>query len=279
MPELQDLMDEVRSDLTAVRLPRGADVRRRVRRRRQRTFAAVVLVTVVAAGAVGLARPDPEPQPVPAVSPTAGPSVIPRSALLRPEDVGAGPDTQTDGEDAFQPLRFEVMLESCLRERAPALLALRSRHSHRQTLLLGTARDRPAQPVVLGQAAYRLADAPQAAAVLRDLRAATTYCEGFTRTGEREVSGRTVAAQGRYGWPIVASGFAGDDSILVRHDAITRNADTGEVIGESSVLSAYVQVGDLVTVLEPRAGTSVAELRRIASSAAQRLCPAAAPRC
>jgi hypothetical protein len=281
MPELHDLMDDVRDDLNAVRWPPGDELRRRVRHRRQRVIvAAVALVTAVTAGAASVARPDHEPPPPPAVSPTvdAGPVKIPRSALLRPEDVGAGPDTQADGEDALQPIRFDVMLDSCFQQRAPQLLALRSRSSHRQTLLLGTEGARPEQPFLLEQAAYRLS-APQAADFLRDLRAALESCDGYPQTGEIERSDGKIEARGEHGWSIVASGFAGDESILVRHDAVTRNAETGEVIGQSSGLSAYLRIGDLVTVLSPRAGTSADDLRRIANTAALRLCATADPPC
>jgi len=73
--------------------------------------------------------------------------------------------------------------------------------------------------------------------------------------------------------------FAGDESILVRGDTVTHNAKTGEMIGKSSRLSAYLRIGDLVTVLTPRAGTSADDLRRIATTAAQRLCATADPPC
>jgi hypothetical protein len=208
----------------------------------------------------------------------AYPVEIQQSALLRPEDVGAGPDTQDDGPDAFQPIRFDVMLELCFQQRASDLLALRPRYARRQTLLLGTESDRPAQPFLLEQAAYRLS-APQAAAFVRELQAATKSCDGFTQTGEIERPDGNVSARGRHSWSIVASGFAGDESILVRHDTITRNADTGKVLGESSGLSAYLRIGDLVTALHPRAGTSADDLRRIATVAAQRLCATADPPC
>jgi hypothetical protein len=281
MREPQDLMDHVRDDLTAVRWPPGDELRRRVRRRRQRVIAAAVaLVTAVTVGAASLARPDREPPPPPVASPTvdAGPVEILRSALLRPQDVGAGPDTQTDGEGAFQPIRFDAMLDLCFRQRAPELLASRPRYSHRQTLLLGTEGDRPAQPFLLGQAAYRLST-PEATAFLRDLRATIESCDGFTQSGATERLDGKVKARGQHSWSIAASSFAGDESILVRHDAVTRNAETGEVIGESSELSAYLRISDLVTVLSPRAGTSADDLRRIATTAAQRLCTTANPPC
>jgi hypothetical protein len=281
MPELLDLLDDVRGDLTAVRWPPGDELRRRVRRRRQRVIgAAVALVTAMTVGAASLGRPDREPPPPPTTSPTpdAGAVEIRRSALLRPEDVGAGPDIQGEGESAFQPIRFDVMLDLCFGQRAPELLTLRSQYSHRQTLLLGTESDQPARPFLLGQAAHRLT-APEAAVFLRDLRAAMESCDGFTQTGEIEHPDGRVKATFRYSWSIVASGFAGDESILVRHDAVTRNTETDEVIGESSEFSAYLRIGDLITVLSPRVGTSADDLRRIATTAAQRLCTTANPPC
>ena len=282
MPEMRDLIDSVAGDLPVVRWPPADELRRRVRRRRQRTIAAaVVLVTAVTAGAASLARPDREPSPPPAISPTVGASEvrIPRSVLLRPEDVGAGPDTQVNGADAFQPIRFDAILDACFQQRAPELLALRPRYSQSQTLLLGTEAHRPARPFLLDQAVYRFS-APEAEAFLRDLRVAIESCAGYARTGEIERSDGKVKARGQHSWSIVASGFAGDEAILVRHDSVTRNAKTGEVIGESSQLSAaYLRIGDLVTVLSPRAGTSAEDLRRVATTAAQRLCASADPPC
>lgn len=280
MRKLDDLMDDVRGDLTAVRWPASDELRRRVRRRRQRVIAAaVVLVTAMTVGAASLIRPPHREPPPPATTPTANPSPeIPQSALLRPGDVDAGPDTLTDGEGASQPIRFDFPLDLCFQQRAPELLALRPRYSHRQTLLLGTESDRPARPFVLAQRAYRLS-APEAATFLHDLRAALKSCEGFSQTGDYERPGGKVQAHGQHTWSIVASGFAGDESILVRYDAVARNAKTNEVIGQSSGLSAYLRVGDLVTMLSPRTGTSADDLRRIASTAAQRLCTTADPPC
>jgi hypothetical protein len=281
MPELRDLMDDVRGDLVAVRWPPGDELRRRVRRRRQRTItAAVALVTAMTVGAASLTRPDREPPPPPATSPSvdAGAVEIPRSALLRPEDVGAGPDTQEDQPDAFQPIRFDVLLDLCFRHRATGMLTVHSRYSQRQTLLLGTENDRPARPYLLAQAVYRLS-APHAATFLRDLRTAIGSCDGFTRTGEIERPEGNVEARARHRWSIVASGFAGEESIMVRHDAVTRDARNDKVIGRSSDLSAYLRSGDLITVLSPRAGTSADGLRGIAATAARRMCETTDPSC
>jgi hypothetical protein len=281
MPEMRELMDGVAGDLAAVRWPPAEELRRRVRRRRQRTTAAAVAVLVaLAGGAASLARPDRDPPPPPAATPTPGaaPVEIPLSALLRPEDAGAGPDSQVDGEDALQPIRLDVTLDRCLREKAPELLSVRTRYARLQTLLKGTETDRPAQPYVLAQGAYRLTTA-EATTFLRRLRGAIEACDGFTSTGEIEHGGGRVDARGTYHWSVISSGFAGDESYLVRMDGITRRADNGDVIGESTYLSAYVRVGDLVTVLSPRSGASVDELRRLATVAAGRLCVASVPGC
>ncbi|MET8153557.1 hypothetical protein ACIBSW_38735 [Actinoplanes sp. NPDC049668] len=281
MPEMRDLIDSVASDLADVRWPPAEELRRRARRRRQRTIAAAVaLVTAVTAGAASLARPDREPPPRPATSPTVGapPVRIPPSVLLRPEDVGAGPDSEVYPADAFQPIQFEVMLDSCFRERAPGLLALRPRYSQGQTLMLGTEAHRPARAGLLNQTVYRLS-APEAAVFVRDLRVAVEACADYFQTGEIEPPGGRVKVRSQNSWSILASGFAGDESILVRGVAVVRDAETGEVIGESSRPSAFLRVGDLVTVLVPRIGTSADDLRRFAATAAQRLCATADPPC
>jgi hypothetical protein len=281
MPELHDLMDGVARDLTAVRWPPAAELRHRVRRRRQRVVAAAVaLVTALTAGAASLARPDRDPPPPPATTPTAdaGPAEIPRSALLRPEDAGAGPDTQHDGVSAFEPIRFETILDLCFRKRAPEMVALRTRYSLRQTLLVGTEGDRPADPYVLGQSVYRLS-APQVSTFVGDLDAAIEECRGFTQTGEIERAGRRLEVFGRHDWSVAADSFAGDESILVRHDILARSMETNEVVDASFQLSVYVRVGDLVTVLDLRPHTALDELWRISDVAAQRLCAAAHPPC
>lgn len=286
MPELNDLMDDlmgdVRADLTAVRLPPGAELRRRVRRRQRRVIAAVAVtvVTAVTAGAAVLARPHGQAPPRPATSPsvTARPVKIPLSALLRPEDVGAGPDSQIDGEDGSgRAVRFEMMLDACFTKRAPGMLAVDSYYFTGLTFLLGTSVNRPEWPFVLAQDVYRLA-APQAAAFLTNLGAAIRSCDGFTQTGEIERPGGKVPVRGEHGWSVVASGFAGDESILVRHNSVGRNAQTGKVIGESTALVAVLRVGNLVTVLRP-ASTSAEDLRRFATIAAARLCATADPPC
>ena len=58
----------------------------------------------------------------------------------------------------------------------------------------------------------------------------------------------------------------------MRQDARTRNMKTNQVLGESSELRAYVRVGDLVTVLSPRFGTPVDEVRRLGTVAAHPPC-------
>ncbi|GIJ56915.1 hypothetical protein [Virgisporangium aurantiacum] len=283
MRELNDLMDDVRGDVSGVRLPSGAELRGRVRRRQWRVIAAaaVAVVTAATAGSVVLARPDGEaPPPPPAASTSAAPRPveIPRSALLRPEDVGAGPDSQVDGEGSARVIRFEILLDACFKERAAGMRTVDSRYFTGLTFLLGTAENRPSRPFVLAQEAYRL-PAPEAAAFFADLRAAIASCDGFTQTAEIEQPGGKVQVRAQHNWSVVASGFAGDESILVRHDNVTRNAQTGKVIGESSALSAYLRIGDLVTVLSPGVTISADDLRRFATTAAQRLCATADPPC
>jgi len=284
MPELDELIKDVADDLTAVRWTPAAELRALVRRRRQRSVAAAVaLVTALTAGTASLvARPggDAAPPPSATRSATAPDPAIPPDAMLRPADVGGGPDPEDATDDAFQPIQLDPMLELCVRERRPELLTQRASNTRSQSHTLGTGDSRAYRPFVLTQTVYRMS-APDAEVVFRDLRAAAEACAGVTYTGDMERPGQTkVRASGSHTWTIVASGFAGDDSLILRHHVTVRNADTGALISDSDAgLDAYVRVGDLVTHIVPRSDAEAEELRRVATSSAGRLCTAAFPTC
>ncbi|MEV7624005.1 hypothetical protein [Actinoplanes sp. NPDC089786] len=283
MSDLRDLMSDVTTDLAAVRWPSADELRGRVRRRRRRNLVAVAgAVIVVTAGATGLATAGGPPSPMPAAPPVSAapvPVEIPRSMLLSPADVGAGPDSQIDGPDAFRPLQPDE-LTLCLTTNSSGLkLPQVPRFSVGVTLLLGTEASRPERPFVLAQQIHRYAG-PDAVAVLRDLRSVVAACGIRTVTGEvTAAGGAKVAARVTHTWSIAAENFAGDDSVVVRHDVSAVDASTGRPLdGGGSELVAYVRVGDLVTRIVPR-DQPLPELRKIAAQAGTRLCGASDPPC
>ena len=274
MSDLRDLMTGVVSDLDrATRWPSGDDLRRRVRRRQRRRAMVAVAGAVVAVtiGAAGLTGNRVEPPP-PAVTPSptvTSPVVIPPSVLLTPDEAGAGPDSQDDGVDAAQPGSFDEFT-MCGSERAELMRQV-PRFSRGITHLLGTEEDRPESPFVVGQQVYRFAGT-DAAGFMDDVRSAVTACDTVTATGEAEVEGRVVSIEVIHSWRVTDEDFAGEESMVVRHDITTTDAETAEQI-------AYVRAGDLVTRIAPRTGTTPAELRELATVAGERLCTAATVSC
>lgn len=283
MSDLRDLMSDVTTDLAAVRWPSADELRGRVRRRRRRTLVAVAgAVIVVTVGAAGLAATGGTTTPMPAGPPPSAapvPVEIPRSVLLSPADVGAGPDSQADGPDAFRPLQPDELTLCLTTNRSGLKLPQVPRFTIGVTLLRGTEASRPERPFVLAQQIHRYAG-PDAVAVLRDLRSVVAACGIGTVMGDvtTPADGK-VAARVDHTWSIAAENFAGDDSVVVRHDVRAVDAKTGRPVGRSgSELVAYVRVGDLVTRIVPR-DQPLPELRKIAAQAGARLCAASDPPC
>jgi hypothetical protein len=284
MSDLRDLMSSVTTDLAAVRWSTADELRRRVRNRRRRTIAAAAgAVAAVAVGVAAFAAPGQRPPTVPS-TPTVQPSIaapveIPRSVLLTAGDVKAGPDSQDDGADAFQPVQIHEFMV-CDRQRNGALPAQTPRFSRGITHLLGTQENRPERPLLVWQQVYRFA-APDADGFLRDLRSAVSSCDGLTMTGEVPAKGgKTVRVRATHHWSIITEGFAGDDSLVIKYDVAVRNVATGKLVSAGTAEQvAYVRVGDLVTRVAPRSGTVLDEVRRISTVAAGRLCVAAHPQC
>ncbi|MEV6489105.1 hypothetical protein AB0M20_10815 [Actinoplanes sp. NPDC051633] len=287
MSDLRDLMSSVTTDLAAVRWSTADELRRRVRTRRRRTIAAAAgAVAAVAVGVAAFAAPGQRPPTVPSTptaptvqASTAAPVEIPRSVLLTARDVKAGPDSQDDGADAFQPVQIPEFM-ACDRQRNGKLPAQTPRFSRGITHLLGTQENRPERPFLVGQQVYRFA-APDADGFLRDLRSAVSSCDGLTMTGDVPAKGgKTVRVRATHSWSIIAEGFAGDDSLVIKHDVAGHNVATGKLVSAGTAEQvAYVRVGDLVTRVSARSGTDLDEVRRLSTVAAGRLCVAANPRC
>ena len=192
-----------------------------MRRRRRRTLVAVAgAVIVVTVGAAGLAATGGTTTPMPAGPPPSAapvPVEIPRSVLLSPADVGAGPDSQADGPDAFRPLQPDELTLCLTTNRSGLKLPQVPRFTIGVTLLRGTEASRPERPFVLAQQIHRYAG-PDAVAVLRDLRSVVAACGIGTVMGDVTTPGDgKVAARVDHTWSIAAENVAGDGCRAARH--------------------------------------------------------------
>jgi hypothetical protein len=288
MRELDSLVDRLAADLTDVRWPDAHEIRRtaRVRRRRRITLAATLALVAVAAVPVAvtaLDRPSHTAPQAAALSPTPERLPIPAEALLAPGDVRPRLEAQRNDLEAGAArgsLVVDIGLIACAGERS-LRLERQIRHGREQTLLRqrppGT--DHTNADVVLGQGLYRL-PAADAGRYLTDLRRIAAACDGYLSTGRVQWKGREVAAEGEYRFGVVADGFAGDESIELVSSVESRVTGTGEAMtAQQPVHRAVVRVGDLVTVIWVRSGTTSADLRRWSAVAARRMCLAANPGC
>ncbi|MGC5029903.1 hypothetical protein [Micromonospora sp. DT229] len=297
-------VERLHNELRDVRWPEPAVLRERARRRRRRAMlgAATAVVLLAAGPAIaGVRRTAPQstapqptaPQPT-ASQPTAPQSAasqpqtslpayaeIPHEALVQPEDLTTKTDPPLSQAGFSEPVRVDELLLACLTEQGQAEAWEVSRYSRSQTLLRASADGarRPAD-VVLNQAVYRLA-AETAAGFLQRLDVLIAPCASWRVTGEVMWEDRIARAEVEHRWEVTDRALAGDEAMLIRHVVVTaRNLDTGENRGPTSPdTRAVVRVGDLVTVLTLGRDATDSELRRVATIAATRLCPAATPPC
>ncbi|MGK5672795.1 hypothetical protein ACSNOB_08125 [Micromonospora sp. URMC 106] len=281
-------VERLHRDLRDVRWPEPAEIRARARRRSRRTAAAAAAVVFLVAGAVAGAgdwwhRPATSSE---AASVGAGPggNEVPTEALLQPADLPATTAPPLVEAGLGERVRIDVALEACLRNRGARVEWVESRYSRSQTVL----RARPAgavpQPedVLLTQGLYRV-DPAAAPMVVDDLARRLTPCVEWQRHGQTGRQGRVVAEAGAtHRWDVVERDFAGSQAALLRHSASApRHLTVGRELGgaPAPTSTAVVRVGDLVTVLSLGGGGSEAELRRLATVAAARMCATANPRC
>ncbi|MDO3683033.1 hypothetical protein [Micromonospora sp. C28ISP2-4] len=278
-------IDSMQRDLRNVRWAEPAELRARARRRSRRTVAAAaVAVLALTSGAFVAAGRAASPAPVAASpSPTAWSATdVPAEALLQPSDLRPAVTEAWNDAGIDETIELDRMLEYCRQNQGLRTEWVKSRYSRSVTLL----RERPGardqsdqQPVVL-QDLHRLA--PQDGERLFDeMPALLAPCRAWRSTGPIELRGKRIQAEVVHSWQTVDSGFAGDESVLVRHTVgKARRLDTGAPISDGSapVDQAVVRVGDLVTVLRAGPGDEVA-LRGLARVAAERMCRAANPGC
>ncbi|MEU5786524.1 hypothetical protein ABZ754_02190 [Micromonospora purpureochromogenes] len=298
MREDLDFVDRLHRDLGGVRWAEPAEIRARARRRSRRTAAlaaTAVLAVLSGSGYVAVGRsgtPAPPAPPVAAVSAstaTAGPAEIPQEALLSARDVRLKTDVQLSEAGLGEAVRVDPVLEACGRERGVSSAAT-SRYSRSQTLL------RPVGGVaapLLTQDVYRV-DAAQGRLVFGAVASLLDVCAEWEIRGSGQRGGRTVPTVTPHRWERSAGGFAGDESVLLRHVSLppASVADgTALKLPPKVEATMVVRVGDLVTVIStgpgtlkvydaaPGLGLSQADLEGLGRTAAGQLCVAANPRC
>jgi hypothetical protein len=285
MPDPIELIDRIAADLSTVRWPGATEIRRTARVRRRRRVAVAAALTVVAVAGVSLAALD-HRAPLPVTrygaagpSPTGEQVVIPDGVLLAADEIGPALEAQVSSAEAFQPTRMALDLDLCVRDKKLAI-AHRTRYQREQTVLKARAagEEHLNSDFVLNQSLYRLT-AADAATYMADVRRAVAACDRWQSKGTIERGGKHVDAVGEYRFAVVAEDFAGDESIQLS-DSSESWLGTGERIGTSGPgLTVFVRVGDLVTVIGPRASTAADQLRRWSVIAARRMCRAANPGC
>ncbi|MEU4378975.1 hypothetical protein [Micromonospora echinofusca] len=296
-------VEQLHRDLRDVRWPEPAEIRARARRRSRRTAltAAVAVLVVVSGSAVAVGewagRMDAPPAPVAAAtaaSPTtAGPAEIPQDALLAPADLPLRTGVQLGEAGLMEPVRVDPVLESCGRERGVPSAAPTSRYSRSQTLLWA-----PVSPVTRGPAltqdVYRVHPG-QGRLVFGLVGLLLNACAEWQLTKSTLFGGSPVATTQTHRWETSISGFAGDESVMLRHVSMpSRLRVSGKVAAadEAVEVTMVVRVGDLVTVVALSPGTledtaagtrpgglSSADLQTLGRTAARRMCASANPGC
>ncbi|MET7833580.1 hypothetical protein ABZS44_12195 [Micromonospora sediminicola] len=283
-PAFIDLMQR---ELHTVRWPEPAELRARARRRSRRTVAAAAAAVLALTSGAAFVAADRGTPPAPAAaSPSATAwraTEVPADALLQPADLR--PAVTTPWSEAYlgEEIRLDRMLEVCRQDQGLGTVWVSSRYS-RSVSLVRERRGTGGQPegqVLASQDLHRLA--PEDGERLFDgLPALLAPCRTWRATGPVEWRNRMVQAEVVHSWQEVDRGFAGDESVILRHTVErARRLDTGASIGDPSVPreQAVVRVGDLVTVLSTRVDGSEAELRELARVAVRRMCVAAHPGC
>ncbi|MFI2709499.1 hypothetical protein ACH495_05130 [Micromonospora sp. NPDC018662] len=288
MPDDVTLVESLHRDLRDVQWLEPETIRATARRRSRRTAAlAAVSVVVVAALAATVVDRTGAPQP-PAAGALGGYAEIPVEAMLTPEDVPVPTGEQLRETALDEPVRVDDVLQVCARAQGLPAEEPRSRYSRGQTTLGMPPSPSSQSGAVLTQDVYRM-EAGAARRFFGDLERTVKACGAWPTRGRIYTERGTVEADVVRSWRITASGFAGDQAVLLRH-TVTERLDraTVEPPGHFSYFRLVVRVGDLVTVLVPTpslsievpgTGLSEAQLLAMARVAAERMCVAANPGC
>ncbi|MEU1835638.1 hypothetical protein [Micromonospora chersina] len=296
----------VQRELRDVRWAEPAELRARGRRRSRRTAAAataaaVLLVasatTVVAGGRVGgptntvvtgIGAASTTSTPAP-----SGRAEIPEAVLLEPRDLPLKTGARLGDVGLLEPVQVDGKLESCAHGQGIYLQPTVSRYSRSRVLLRPVTAASDGVPPVLSQDVYRV-DPPWGLGLFGDIDRMLQVCPTWRTSSLLTLTGRTVSAETEHRWEPTVTGFAGDQSVMLRHvTGQARDRSGGKTVGPAASidLTLVIRVGDLVTVIVPGPGTiedrvdgsgpglSYAQIEELGRVAARRLCGAANPGC
>ncbi len=287
------VVEPMQRALRDIRWPEAAELRARARRRSRRTalLAGGVLVGTLAVAIIAVVNRPSGFQPSTSAPVQAAVGSTPASTA----GLVAGMRSDLPPELFIQQSDLVVRTELDLKEAAaggnvtlglgrgrcglgPGAEAWMSRS---QTLLRWSAGgpDRIGDVLVV-QDLYRFRD-DGAARFFTEVRQTIVACPQQGEVWTADYEGRGVNLQTVHRWDTPRVGFAGDESLLLRHSSsLLPNPATGELqtVVNSPELRVVLRVGDLVTVLfVSMAGET--ELVRLADVAARRMCIAANPPC
>ncbi|MEV0212736.1 hypothetical protein [Micromonospora sp. NPDC050695] len=287
-------VERIHRDLNDVRWPEPHEIRARARRRSRRTVAmAAVAVLVAVTGPAYAMTARPAAPPVTALpAPTHG-SVradIPLDSLLRATDVPVESGVQLGDAGLGEVMRLDPLLMRCGGERGLPMVDSYSRYSRSLTLLSPTGVGGAAAKGVLSQDVYRV-DSAVGRQYFGQLRTMLVACREWRPVGSTMPDRESVPLETVHSWMVPATDFAGDESMVVRHESsATPGRGDGRTL-EPAEATVVVRVGDLVTVLVTGPGLVVgrvdgsestlgyADLEALGRTAAQRLCAGANPPC
>ncbi|MET8230055.1 hypothetical protein ABZS77_05165 [Micromonospora sp. NPDC005298] len=274
-------VERIHRELNDVRWPEPQEIRARARRRSRRTIVvATVALTLVGGSAAALAEGGRGPVRTPVAAATLTPArgEIVDDSLLRPTDLAQAAQRELSQSGLGEPILVDHLLGYCRESQGLTPVWKTSRWSRSQTLLREYRQGAATLGgVLLTQDLYRVT--PELAkSFLADLDGMVAPCAEWRGVGPYEVAGETGVGEAVHRWAVVDRNFAGDEASLVRH---TVSRSTGAPAGDEpqSTSTAIVRVGDLIAVLSVGQDGTEADLRRLATVAAGRMCLAANPSC
>lgn len=269
--ELHHKVTQFVQELPSVVWADVAQVKRRARRRSMKTVAIVpVLVFLIAVTGWFTFRPSPGHAPLgppspgrPAASVSAGPRLT--SALLRPEDVGAGWFSENSYAQSASQMggAWALGWDSC-----PGYRTLRIAAPLQGILHVGHTLTGPGKTVFANITEYAESVAPQ---VMDDARRVVQACSQFDTATEASTESRPSHAVATF--TVLENGFTGDESLLIRQRFEVHVDATGEHLPEYdlAVTIALVRRGNVIAVVTIEADEPQL-VQQLAVKAAARLC-------
>jgi hypothetical protein len=197
-------------------------------------------------------------------TPSSG-SWVPPEAVLHPTD--SGEEFQTRDEHTFSagehPAWIFDLSAGCPAYATLDIVAHRRHLFMRVRTLVGQTGTTATSAVYVQTGRFPAEDARQ---VLTDVRTVLAVCASY-QAPTTAMTGITVETV--HTWSTLDDGFAGDDSLLLRHEMVP--VTLTEQAGPSVVSYAVIRVSDLVSVLYSL-DDDAERMRQIAIRAAQRLC-------